>query len=121
MALCALLAAALCCALHTQLGASAGDAAEPVAAAEGSIAACASDMDCLLLGTCDGGVCRCRQGFRGPECGQLDLGPAPAHLGYRNATASTWGGLPVRVGGAWHMCVSMLTPATVGLRCKVPR
>ena len=73
------------------------------------MAACSSDMDCLLLGTCDGGVCRCRQGFRGPECGQLDLGPAPAHLGYRNATASTWGGLPVRVGGAWHMYVSMLT------------
>ena len=70
---------------------------------------CTTNEDCLLLGTCDpGGVCRCWQGFAGPECGQLDLDDAPSHLGYRNLTASTWGGLPVRARGAWHLYVSMI-------------
>lgn len=72
-------------------------------------AACADDSDCLLLGSCEGGVCHCRQGFTGEECGQLDFGAAPAHLGYHNQTASTWGGLPLKVRGEWHLFVSMIT------------
>eukprot|EP00729_Bicosta_minor_P022597 gene22597-3023_t len=71
-------------------------------------AQCVSNVDCLLLGSCEQGVCNCRQGFTGHECGQLDLAPAPPHLGYRNLTASTWGGLPVKVQGKWHMYVSMM-------------
>ena len=70
--------------------------------------ACQTSEDCLLLGSCQAGVCRCRQGFTGPECGQLDLAPASTSLGYRNDTASTWGGLPISVGGRWHMYVSMI-------------
>jgi hypothetical protein len=70
---------------------------------------CATNSDCLLLGACDvEGVCRCRQGFTGTECGQLDFDVAPNHLGYQNSSASTWGGLPVRVNGEWHMYVSMM-------------
>jgi hypothetical protein len=51
--------------------------------------ACQTNEDCLLLGTCEQGQCQCRQGFTGPECGQIDLDPAPTHLGYRNRTASS--------------------------------
>ena len=73
--------------------------------------ACVTSDDCLLLGSCEKGICRCRQGFTGPECGQLDLAPAPNHLGYQNFSASTWGGLPLRVNDKWHMYVSMITGA----------
>ena len=70
--------------------------------------ACATNEDCLLLGQCTQGACRCRQGFTGPECGQLALAPTAPHLGYRNLTASTWGGLPVLVKDQWHLYVSMM-------------
>ena len=69
--------------------------------------ACTTDADCLLLGTCNHRACRCRQGFTGSECGQLDLSPGP-NLGYRNLTGNTWGGLPLRIHGTWHMYVSMM-------------
>ena len=69
---------------------------------------CQSSSDCLLLGSCKHGVCHCRQGFTGPECGQLDVGAVPAHLGYRNRGASTWCGLPLKIWGEWHMYVSMI-------------
>lgn len=69
---------------------------------------CTTDADCLLLGTCEAGACRCRQGFTGDECGQIDLAPAPVHMGYQNASASTWGGLPVRLNGVWHLYASMM-------------
>lgn len=69
---------------------------------------CKADIDCQLLGQCNNGVCECRQGFTGPECAQLDLAPAPNHLGYLNETGSTWGGRPVKVGGEWHFYVSMM-------------
>jgi hypothetical protein len=79
-----------------------------VAALAHGASACQTDDDCLLLGSCDAGACKCRQGFTGPECGQLDLAAAPATLGYRNLSASTWGGLPLNVRGKWHMYVSMM-------------
>ena len=44
----------------------------------GAAAACQSDLDCELLGTCAAGVCMCAAGFTGPSCGQLDLLPVPA-------------------------------------------
>ena len=72
------------------------------------VTACHNNSDCLLLGSCKHGACHCRQGFTGPECGQLDFGAAPAHLGYRNRSASTWGGLPLKIRGEWHMYVSMI-------------
>ena len=71
-------------------------------------AACQTDGDCLLLGSCEVGTCKCRQGFTGPECGQIDVAAAPTTLGYHNLSASTWGGLPPSVQGKWHMHVSMM-------------
>eukprot|EP00039_Didymoeca_costata_P003217 m.66116 g.66116 ORF g.66116 m.66116 type:complete len:400 (-) comp11783_c0_seq2:3682-4881(-) len=76
-----------------------------------SLGACQSDADCLWLGVCDmsSRECHCRQGFTGPECGQLDVAPAPNHLGYYNSSTSTWGGLPVFAkDGLWHMYVAMM-------------
>ena len=39
---------------------------------------CTSPMDCELLGDCVSGSCKCRQGFKGPSCGSLDLAPLAA-------------------------------------------
>ena len=77
------------------------------------VVGCETEADCLLLGSCETNssgtkYCKCRQGFTGPQCGQLDVGAVPNHLGYRNETASTWGGLPVYVNGEWHAYVSMM-------------
>jgi len=46
--------------------------------------ACSNDADCEMLGACVTGACACFPGFRGPSCGSLALGAAPA------ATATQW-------------------------------
>jgi hypothetical protein len=77
------------------VGAAAAAAAAPRAAvAAAPPFACATDMDCQLNGACSSatGACSCRPGWTGPDCGQLDLLPAPTtHAFFRNASAS-WGG-----------------------------
>lgn len=54
-----------------------------------------ADVECQLNGQLSGGgaaQCVCRPGWKGADCGQLDLLPAPTtHAFYRNTTAS-WGG-----------------------------
>jgi hypothetical protein len=62
-------------------------------------------MDCSLLGSCGAaGVCACRPGWTGASCARADLLPLDVTRGYQNATASSWGGIPVLgADGRWHM------------------
>ena len=58
-------------------------------------AACTSDLDCSLLGVCSiGGSCVCDPGWRGADCGVLDVAPAVRGSGYNltSAGTSSWGG-----------------------------
>lgn len=75
---------------------------------------CESDIDCQLNGACDvgSGVCACRAGWAGGDCGALDFLPAPTtHAFWRNDTAS-WGGSIVKAsdedGGQWHMFLAYI-------------
>ena len=68
-------------------------------------AACESAMDCSLNGDCASGSCVCDAGWTGDACGTLDFLPTPPSAGYFNASASSWGGYPVRdpSSGNWHL------------------
>ena len=62
-------------------------------------ATCTSDSDCSLLGTCSiSAACVCDPGWRGEDCGVLDLAPATRGSGYNltSAGTSSWGGRIVR-------------------------
>ena len=77
-------------------------------------AGCKGDIDCSLLGECDGstGICKCHAGWKGPTCSAADLAPLNLSHGYPNATATTWGGRMVPDiddVGVWHMFVSQLS------------
>ena len=67
---------------------------------------CESESDCSLLGDCVIGKCVCDPGWKGHNCGQVDLLPASRHEGYRNTTLSTWGGYSIKIGDKWHMFAS---------------
>ena len=72
-----------------------------LAAARLARALCASDADCSLLGECVAGACVCDAGWRGSDCGVLDLAPALRGSGYNRtgetpAPTSSWGGRVVR-------------------------
>ena len=65
-------------------------------------------MDCNYNGACDGGVCRCSQGWDGDHCDMLRLLPTRPELGYQpvqnGMTASSWGGSVVQgPDGLFHM------------------
>ena len=67
---------------------------------------CATDDDCSLLGVCSSnGTCACDPGWGGADCGVARLRDYDdvAHLGYVNASAASWGGRPLRVGGTWQL------------------
>jgi hypothetical protein len=78
-------------------------------------AACASDLDCSLAGTCSGGRCDCDAAWTGPTCEQLHLLPAhrsafdPAG-GHPTQLPSdrpfTWGGSIIKDdAGLYHLFV----------------
>lgn len=75
------------------------------------IAAAASCPDrCSLLGDCNAdGTCTCDPGWKGENCGVLDLGPAKRlGGGFRNSTFASWGGTVVKVGETYHMWLSAM-------------
>ena len=70
-------------------------------AAVSGAGACSTDADCSLLGVCGpGGTCACDAGWRGADCGVLDLAPARRGSGYNRTgeapPTSSWGGRVVR-------------------------
>ena len=77
--------------------------------------ACKTEVDCQLNGACEGSLCVCDKGWKGEQCGTLNLDPT-AHVayGYDQSTAvperfSSWGGgPPVRSAedGKYHLFVS---------------
>jgi hypothetical protein len=59
---------------------------------------CIVDEDCSLNGVCSGAQCVCDPGWRGGDCGVLNLAPAVRYSGYNltgNGTSS-WGGKVVQ-------------------------
>lgn len=71
---------------------------------------CAGAADCSFNGECLRGTCLCRQGWRGPTCAALNLGPAPRNNGFQHRNASSWGGSIVRdEQGVYHMFSSFIT------------
>ena len=89
----------------------AGALAFSFASAQAAIAPCTSARDCSLLGECVVGACMCDVGWAGVDCGGADLLPfnASAGQGYVNASAASWGGIPMpdsEVAGRWVLLVS---------------
>ena len=89
-----------------------------------SRAACTTDDDCSLNGVCTSGTCLCDDGWTtyddlkdgGPNCGQLDLLPAPSDTSFHglDVNKSSWGGsvlhLPASGGGKrWAMFAAEMT------------
>lgn len=78
-----------------------------------SVDSCQTDMDCSLNGQCAATVCRCDPGWRGADCGVLNLGPTQSNtvgsgqiypaLG---SNTSSWGGGIVFRDGQYHLYVS---------------
>ncbi|PVH76871.1 hypothetical protein DL98DRAFT_561805 [Cadophora sp. DSE1049] len=58
-----------------------------------SIPACTIDEDCNLNGICYNNSCVCDPGWKSPDCGALDLVPAPLKNGYNKTSigTSSWG------------------------------
>jgi len=72
---------------------------------------CKTNSDCSQLGTCNfmNGVCICDQGWKGENCGLVDLLPTPRYGGYRNESMASWGGTAVEIDGIWHMYASAIS------------
>lgn len=60
--------------------------------------ACFGDDNCSLNGICRAGSCECDAGWKGSDCGILDLRPALRSSGYNHTSEgiSSWGGSIVR-------------------------
>lgn len=81
---------------------------------------CTSEYDCTLSGECQEGVCKCYAGWKGHDCGQLDLLPLQSELAPaygRQPTESepglaSWGASIVRDpddARIWHMYVAEMS------------
>ena len=59
---------------------------------------CTADSDCSLNGVCSKCVCKCDAGWKGSDCGILDLYPASRNSGYNHTadSVSSWGASIVR-------------------------
>eukprot|EP01097_Dermamoeba_algensis_P007718 TRINITY_DN4928_c0_g1_i1.p1 TRINITY_DN4928_c0_g1~~TRINITY_DN4928_c0_g1_i1.p1 ORF type:complete len:386 (+),score=47.68 TRINITY_DN4928_c0_g1_i1:161-1318(+) len=55
---------------------------------------CSVDEDCSLNGICSEGTCTCDSGWKGDDCGMMDLAPANRFNGYNQTIngTSSWGG-----------------------------
>ena len=81
-----------------------------VAFAASNVTTCKNE--CQLNGECIQGVCRCDKGWKGDECGLLDLKPTPTvaygHGPLMPYTSSWGGGPPVfdSASGQYHLAVT---------------
>lgn len=73
---------------------------------------CTTAADCSLNGDCVNNVCVCDSHWSGsPACDVLALLPTDKATGYHNASASTWGGVPLQDtqgDGLWHLYVAQM-------------
>eukprot|EP00729_Bicosta_minor_P004680 gene4680-9723_t len=70
---------------------------------------------CSGLGTVTDGTCNCDPGFKGEQCAQLDLAPAPSEGALHLANhRSSWGGRPIKIGAQYHLYVSDVGPCGTG-------
>jgi hypothetical protein len=74
------------------------------------------DADCSLNGVCAASACICDAGWRGDDCGVLDLAPATRNSGYNRTgedpPTSSWGGRIVRSptdAGLFHLFAAEFT------------
>ena len=88
-----------------------------VADLSSSTLACKTEVDCQLNGACEQSKCVCDKGWKGEQCGALNLEPAARiAYGYDQATEvterfSSWGGGPPvksTEDGKYHLFVSEL-------------
>ena len=73
-----------------------------------AVTACRTAFDCSLSGECVDGACQCYAGWKGADCGALDLLPAPiagAPGWAPTGTKTTWGGTAMygAEDGKYHM------------------
>ena len=69
--------------------------------------ACSTEADCYFNGECRTGSCICDTGWKGTDCTELDLLPAPKTGAYGYApNVSSWGGAPLLVNGTYHLYVA---------------
>ena len=71
-------------------------------------AACSSDLDCSLAGSCVAGACKCEAWAKGADCAALNLVPlqSAADLGplvVPVANTTRWGSSPAFEGGVYHL------------------
>eukprot|EP01064_Diplonema_japonicum_P026915 TRINITY_DN3852_c1_g2_i1.p1 TRINITY_DN3852_c1_g2~~TRINITY_DN3852_c1_g2_i1.p1 ORF type:complete len:381 (+),score=65.11 TRINITY_DN3852_c1_g2_i1:41-1144(+) len=72
-----------------------------------AVQGCVNDADCWMNGMCKGEVCQCTAGWTGENCTLLNLKPAPVVGAYGYApNVTSWGGLPTRIDGKWHIHVA---------------
>lgn len=80
---------------------------------------CATAEDCGLLGNCDGGQCKCYDGYAGESCAMLDLVPAPPRAGLRQqGNRSNWCGTILQDetdSDLWHMYNSDFAGCGLGI------
>ena len=78
-----------------------------------SAAACASDWDCSLAGTCTAGKCVCDAWTSGSDCSYLKFQPVRrSAMGYVDPSWSSWGGNAVLgKDKMWHLFMAEIGPA----------
>jgi hypothetical protein len=70
---------------------------------------CTDDLGCSLNGICETlGKCSCRQGWKGEECGILDLAPAPSVEAFHRPLTASWGGGVLFAEGQYHLFVAVM-------------
>lgn len=83
------------------------------------VTGCTSDDGCGLLGTCFEGKCQCFKGYRGDQCAELDLVPAPLASGLRQqGQHSNWCGTVLQDEqdeDLWHMYNSDFAECGLGI------
>jgi len=74
----------------------------------GAVWSCTKDDDCNLNGYCKNSVCSCKPGWKGSDCGVLNLGLAPVGGGYNAANWSEWCGSGIELSGSYYLFASRI-------------
>jgi hypothetical protein len=72
------------------------------------INACSKDEDCNLNGYCKSSVCSCKAGWKGSDCGVLNLGNTAKNQGYNIANWSEWCGSGITISNITYLFASRI-------------